>query len=207
MNKGFPDRRNAEKIWQDGIDYHLAKPYGFEWVEDYRQHSRIVGETAEKIAAHIPGMDSEKAFVLGLLHDHGKRVDEKIENIFHGQEGYQELLRLGYPVSARICLTHTFPDKDFQDGEYKFSDELIKWLRQTLQHIEYDDYDLLIILCDKMAEAGQIISMERRVNKIVGRYNLSNWHKDLLLKQCARLKTHFDKKIGGDIYELIGIKD
>ena len=41
-----------------------------QWV----QHSRYVGEAAALIAGHCDGMDAEKAYVLGLLHDIGRRV-------------------------------------------------------------------------------------------------------------------------------------
>lgn len=36
-------------------------------------HSRDTAEAAECIAARCPGMDREKAYVCGLLHDIGRR--------------------------------------------------------------------------------------------------------------------------------------
>ena len=207
MTKGHPDRAEAEKIWQDGINHHLAKPYGFNMVEEYKKHSRGVGKAAETIAAKVLGMDSEKAFVLGLLHDYGKRVDEKIEQVFHGRDGYEELMRLGYPTSARICLTHTFPNKNFTDDEFVFPKDWIDWAKTALSTVEYDDYDLLIIMCDKMFEAGQIIPMEKRVDCIVNRYNLPKHQKEMLLIQSSELRKYFTDKLGKDVYDVLGIKE
>ena len=40
------------------------------WVK----HSLNVGIAARNIAERIPGMDAEKAYITGLLHDIGRRV-------------------------------------------------------------------------------------------------------------------------------------
>ncbi len=109
----FPDRDRAEALWEEGIRYRLSRPYPFDLESEYRFHTRGVAEAAEKIAACVSGLVPEKAFVFGLLHDYGKRINQSRENKFHGQEGYEQMMKLGYPEIARICLTHTFPDKDF----------------------------------------------------------------------------------------------
>lgn len=85
---GFPSRKKAEEIWEQGIGYRLSSPYPYPLEKEYRFHTRGVAAAAEKIAARIPGMNGEKAYVLGLLHDYGKRIGEREENKFHGQEGY-----------------------------------------------------------------------------------------------------------------------
>ena len=68
----YPNREQALKIWEAGIIYRLSRPYGFTFENEYRFHTMGVASAAEKIARHVPNMDPEKAFVLGLLHDYGK---------------------------------------------------------------------------------------------------------------------------------------
>ena len=39
----------------------------------WEQHSISVANNARLIAAHVPHMDSDKAYVMGLMHDIGRR--------------------------------------------------------------------------------------------------------------------------------------
>lgn len=206
MPKGYPSKIEAEKIWEQGIAYRRAKPYGFASEKEYRFHSHGVGEAAEKIAAHIPDMDSEKAFALGILHDYGKRIKQSVENVFHGREGYEAMLEMGYPEVAQICLTHTFPDQDFNEEQYSFPQEWKDWAREKLRDVKYTDYDLLIAFCDKLFEEMKMVSVEDRVDAIVKRYNLAQNQKEILLEQSLRLKKYFDSRVGGDIYQILGIR-
>lgn len=43
-------------------------------MEDYSKHSMNVGVAARNIAERIPGMDPTKAYIIGLLHDIGRRM-------------------------------------------------------------------------------------------------------------------------------------
>lgn len=88
------------------------------------------------IASRIDSIDGQKAYILGLLHDYGKMVrDADNKEYFHGLTGYHEMNRLGFDDVARVCLTHTFPDKDFKYTEYSYP-EMRKtksfWLRLTM---------------------------------------------------------------------------
>lgn len=165
------------------------------------------GGRGGKIAALIPGMDGEKAYVLGLLHDYGKRIGEREENKFHGQEGYEQMMFLGYPDVAQICLTHTFPDKNFDRGQYSFPDEWIEWAREKLAGTVYTDYDYLIAFCDKLFEACEMVSIEKRIEAIVERYGLNADQRDLLYRESIGLKKYFDEKTGDDVYRILEIED
>ncbi len=202
----FPDRDRAEALWEEGIRYRLSRPYPFDLEAEYRFHTRGVAEAAEKIAACVPGLVPEKAFVFGLLHDYGKRVNQSRENKFHGQEGYEQMMKLGYPEIARICLTHTFPDKDFNPEQYSFPPQWFDWIRCHLAPLVYDDYDLLIAFCDKLFEACTMVSIEERVAAIVRRYGLNDRQRDLLYNQSMKLKHYFDAKTGRDVYEILGLE-
>ncbi len=207
IEKYYPDREEAYKLWEEGIQHRLSKEYGFPFEHEYRFHTQGVAKAAEKIALYVTGMDSEKAFILGLLHDYGKRIGEKIEGRFHGQEGYERMCELGYYDVAKVCLTHTFPDKNFSDDEFSYPKEWKVWSKQILNNLEYDDYDYLIALCDKFFEGMSMVSIEKRIAGIVKRYNLKETQRMLLYKQSNKLKEYFDKKTGCDIYKILGIEE
>lgn len=71
------------------------------WVK----HSVNVGIAARNIARKLPNLDENKAYILGLLHDIGRRVG--IVNIpKHVYEGYRYSMDKGWDEAARICMTH-----------------------------------------------------------------------------------------------------
>ena len=71
------------------------------WVK----HSINTGIAAKNIAEKVPGMDSKKAYIIGLLHDIGRRVG--VVNIpTHVYEGYKYCMEKGWIEVARICMTH-----------------------------------------------------------------------------------------------------
>jgi|GEM_PF-81679 len=203
----IPTRAEAEQLWEDGIRYRLTKPYGFRLEDEYRFHTKGVAIAAEKIAKHIKGMDSEKAYVMGLLHDYGKRISERQEKKFHGQEGYEQLMLLGFPEIARICLTHTFPSKDFDEKQYYYPQEWKDWAKKEMQTIEYNDYDYLIGFCDKLFEGLEMVNVKHRINKIAERYGLDECIKRELYNDSMKLKNYFDEKTGQDVYKILGIRE
>ena len=92
------------------------------------------------------------------------------------------MLKQGYPDVAKVCLTHTFSEKNFSDEDYSYPQEWKDWARGMLQNIEYDDYDYLISLCDKFFEGLSIVSISNRIEGIVKRYKLGEKQKESLLK-------------------------
>ena len=71
-------------------------------------HSINVGIAARNIAQKVPGMDAEKAYIVGMLHDIGRRVG--IVNIpKHVYEGYKYAMEKGWDEVARVCMTHSYP--------------------------------------------------------------------------------------------------
>ena len=103
-NKGYPDIKTAKKIWEEGIKYRKSKPYGFDIEKEYIFHTKGIAAAAKKIAENIPGLNPEKAYVLGLLHDYGKRISERDERYFHGREGYEQMNKHGFYDVAKICF-------------------------------------------------------------------------------------------------------
>ncbi len=204
-NNGYPGKINAIKLWKEGIEFRRTKPYGFDVEDEYIFHTQGVAASAEKIAEYLPGLNPEKAYILGLLHDYGKRISERIENYFHGREGYEQMLKLGYYDVAKICLTHTFFDKNLIYSDFSYPIEWIDWAQSKLKNIEYDDYDYLICLCDKFFEGLEKVSIEKRAEGIAKRYRTNENQINIFKKKSLNLKHYFDNKIGIDVYKILKI--
>lgn len=117
----------------------------------WKEHSLVVAECAYKIASKCIDMNAEKAYILGLLHDIGRRFG--VTHFAHVVDGYNFLKELGYSEAARICVTHSFPIKDIDNyiGKFDVSYSDKNMIGNMLDSYEYDDYDKLIQLCDSIA--------------------------------------------------------
>lgn len=163
-------------------------------------HSRVAAHCAEKIAAACEGMDAEKAYVLGLLHDIGRKFG--VSHMKHIWDGYTYMMSLGYEEVAKICLTHSFSIQNIHDyiGRFDIEDDKVRELEQALAAAEYDDYDRLIQLCDSLAGSEGVLDIEERMNDVkrrYGSYPQEKWDANL------RLKAYFEEKAGRDIYEVV----
>ena len=203
----IPSLQKAKQLWQEGIDFRLKQPYDWPIYKEYVFHTTGVAEAAQKIAEKTPYLNSEKAYIVGLLHDYGKKYDEKLIGKFHAQTGYEELLKLGYDECARICLTHSFPNKKFNDKYYaSYRPEWLHWAHQKLDEIEeYDDYDRLIQLCDMFFEGMSKVGFEERLAGIRKRYGLDKEQTKEQEKYTKRNKTYFDTLCGMDVYNILNI--
>lgn len=188
----YPDRATAEK------ELELAGQLSSGgWIA----HSHNVGLAAERIAA-AAGMDSEKAYILGLLHDIGRRAG--ISGQYHIYAGYQYALEKSWDDIARISLTHSFLLKDRTLGVSPFNGtpEEDAVIEEYMSSIEPDDYDLLIQLCDALGTDKGPCIIEKRIVDVALRYgflsgSLEKWQK------LFELKAYFDNKCGTSIYNLI----
>lgn len=171
-----------------------------------RQHSLLVATCAEIIASKIHGMDNKKAYALGLLHDYGKVINEKQNKLFHGLCGYKILNELGYEEVGRICLTHTFIDKDFSLQDYQSYDKKeLQACQKLLKKMEYDDYDRLIQLSDMMVSVVGFNTIKQRMKFVREKYNIDCLTVKRKYRNVLRLKDYFDKLCGCDVYKLLGI--
>lgn len=185
------ERKKAEELFAEAEQLN-----GGPWI----RHSRNVAVLAEKIAVEA-GMDGEKAYVLGLLHDIGRRNGNMQAR--HALEGYHFLNQLGFEQGARICLTHTFQYQDVE-GVYDTWDcscEEKQFIAEYLKSITYDEYDQLIQLCDALSLANGYCYAEKKMVSSVMKFGfkettISKW------KAILELKEYFDSKIGGDVYLL-----
>lgn len=167
----------------------------------WTDHSMNVAKAAELIAEAC-GLDREKAFVCGLLHDIGRRTG--IAAVRHIIDGYDYSVSKGWDEAARVCLTHSFPIKDIDAdiGKKDITAEQYNFIKAFLENIEYDDYDKLIILCDSLADANGFCILEKRFVDTTRRYGIfpftvDRWNKTI------EFKEYFEKMIGRSIYTLL----
>jgi HD superfamily phosphodiesterase len=147
------------------------------------------------------GMDGDKAYVLGLLHDIGRY--EGVRAMHHIVAGYTLLTEKGYTDVARICITHSFPSGDIEEyiGENDCTEEETALIIKALESEPRDDYDALIQLCDCLALAEGLCILEIRQVDVVRRYGIKE---NTIQKWNAHfeIKARFDKISGHSIYEL-----
>ena len=147
-------------------------------------HSRVTAQCAERIARECEGMDSQKAYILGLLHDIGRKFG--VKHLGHVYDGYQYMLKLGFDEVAKICLTHSFDDQttDAYIGNFDTTEEELRLIQDTLKTIVLDEYDRLIQLCDSIAGAEGVLDIEERMNDVKRRYGFypqKKWDKSAIM--------------------------
>lgn len=189
----IPDRNKAEELLIEGKKLNPEI-----WVA----HSRIVAQFAEKIANRCCGIDADKAYVLGLLHDIGKQYGS--DQIRHIYIGYHYMLQLGYDEVARICLTHSFNCHNIHDyvGDFDITGEQLNELKNILAKAVFDDYDLLIQLCDSIAGTIGLMSIEKRAEDIKSRHGKYPENK---LEKNFELKKYFEKKMNEELYDVLSL--
>ena len=165
-------------------------------------HSRNVALAAKCIAEHCPELDAAASYILGLLHDIGRR--EGVTGMRHTLDGYAFLHERGFEDAARICLTHSFPRQDAQAifGRWDVTTAEFEVVEAYLSKLEYDDYDRLLQLCDCLALPEGICLLEKRMVDAalrygVNAYTVSKW------QGYIELQAYFEGIIGGSIYGVL----
>jgi len=165
-------------------------------------HSINVAKAAQQIAQRIPDLDPESAYILGCLHDIGRR--EGITAMRHVLDGYTFLADQGYKDAAQIALTHSFPCQTPKEGFGKWdcSDEEYAFVERYLQTVEYTAYDRLLQLCDAIALPEGICLLEKRLVDVVLRhgvhdYVVPKWQK------LIDIQHQFEEEIGSSIYHVL----
>lgn len=188
--KTYPSRQEAEELLKDA---EAANP-GL-----WGDHSRVAAKCAEKIAGKV-GMNAEKAYVLGLLHDVGRKF--LVRDMGHLYYGYKYMNSLGYTDVAKVCITHSFHTQNFDAylGKADIPENEAEEVKEFLKTAVYDDYDRLVQLCDALAIAQGVVDIEERMSDVkrrYGSYPQSQWDKNL------ELKKYFEEKLGENIYEFL----
>lgn len=187
----LPTRSEAEKILAEAEERNPG-PWG--------NHSRVAAHCAERIAASCKGMDPEKAYILGLLHDIGRRFG--VRHLGHVSDGFSYMMSLGYDEAAKVCLTHSFNTMKLEDyiGKFDVSEKELALIRSELEKTVMDDYDRLIQLCDSLAGSEGVLNIEDRMNDVkrrYGKYPQEKWDTNMALK------AYFEEKAHKSIYNLV----
>ena len=168
----------------------------------WADHSRNAAIAAEAIAQHHPALDPETAYILGLLHDIGRR--EGITNMRHALDGYNFMLAEGYLDVARICMTHSFPVPKVEvfAGGWDCTEDELRIVREYLAEVEFTPYDRLIQLCDTLALPSGLCLMEKRFVDVVMRYGFNDYTLEKWRAFIA-IQQEFDAAIGRSIYSVL----
>ncbi len=169
-------------------------------------HSRHVADAARRIAARVPELDAEAAYVLGLLHDIGRRAG--VTGMRHVLDGYDYLLALGFDDAARVSMTHSFPAGDIREifGGWDCDATELALIRDYLARVEFDDYDRLIQLCDALAMAEGFVLMEKRMMDVAIRYGQENGISAYSVRKWRKkfeIRADFEQRMGCNIYDLL----
>ena len=168
----------------------------------WEQHSLVAAENARLIAEKVPGMDPEKAYVMGLLHDIGRRAG--VTGMRHLIDGYDYMMSLGEPELAAICLTHSFASQNIEhyEGKHDCSSEQKAFIKDFVENRVYDDYDKLIQLCDAVSLPEGACIMEKRFVDVALRHGIQDYTTKRW-RGYLELKKYFDTLCGCDIYTLL----
>lgn len=190
MTLATPNRGEAERILAES---EAANP------GPWAAHSRSAARAAEAIAAQVPGMESGTAYILGLLHDIGRRFG--VSDLRHIIDGYRWFQALGFDDCARISLTHSFPLQDAQamGDNWDGSDADRAFITRYLETVVYDDYDRLIQLCDALALPDGICLIEKRMVEValrrgINALTLPKW------RATFAIQRDFERRMGQSIY-------
>jgi len=187
----IPTRKEADRL--------------LEWAQEqnpgiWTDHSKVVARAAEAIAGKC-GLDTDRAYVSGLLHDIGRY--EGVKYLHHTYAGYELLKSKGFDTTAELCISHSFPLKDIEEyfGENDCTPDEIEIIKSFLSTATYNEYDKLIQLCDAMCAAEGVAIIQVRIMDVIRRYGFAKLTLEKI-EALFELKDYFDKLCGMNIYDL-----
>jgi putative nucleotidyltransferase with HDIG domain len=185
--------------------HEILKDEGARNPGPWLDHLVVAAQSARAIAARVPGIDADCAYVLALLHDIGRGAGGPgVADVRHILDGYQLMRQYGFDDSARICLTHSFPLKqaDAFASTWDCPPAEKEFVQRFLDDVEYTPYDRLVQLCDALALPTGPCAIEKRLVDVALRHGfndctLAKWRAILALEQ------EFSAAIGGSIYAVL----
>lgn len=163
-------------------------------------HSINVGIAARNIAEKVSRLNPEKAYIVGLLHDIGRRVGI-VDIPTHVYEGYRYCLGKGWDEAARICMTHSYLRMQ-DEFSHEPDSEQEKAIKAYIMNCQADDYDQLIQLCDSLAVDYGFVILEKRFVDVTRRYGImegyiKGW------EIAFSIKEYFEKEMGCSVYDVL----
>lgn len=186
----LPTRKAAEYELTVGGEFHPGT-----WITQ----SYNIACTAYEIAKKCDGLEEEKAYILGILHNIGRREVGSFHPAY-AYEGYKYCIRNGWDEIAKICITYAYPLKEIEITTPLSQEEV--FIKQYLSYCTYDDYDKLLILCNALVGTYQMKTLERRFIEVtigdqVNELFLARWN------TLFEMKEYFEHKMGCTIYEVL----
>lgn len=193
MTKIELNRANAEAALENAA---LSNPGA--WIE----HCRYVAMACRNIASRCQALSAEDAYIYGLLHDIGRHLG--VYQNRHLIEGYHYCMERGWEKTAQICISHAYMSQDIKaiPGDFDMSEADYRLMDQLLKNMIYDDYDLLVQLCDALALPSGFCLLEKRFVDVTIRYGMHPSTIERWIK-IYEIKKHFEEEIGCFIYDLL----
>lgn len=168
----------------------------------WADHTRYVAQACESIAARCPHLDADTAYIYGMLHDIGRYAGVSSER--HLIDGYRYCIERGWKKAAQICISHAFMVKDIASsiGVFDMPQQDKEFIASFITNAVYDDYDLLVQLCDALALSSGFCLLEKRFVDVALRYGMHPATIDRW-KRVIDIKAHFEKLIGCSIYDCL----
>ncbi len=166
------------------------------WVD----HSITVAKTCEKLAMSL-NVDSERAYVIGLMHDIGRRCG--VTGTRHSIDGYMFLKNQGFEDIGRYCITHSYFVKDIRNivGKWDYTKEEENFVTDFLNTINYDIYDKLVQISDCMSLPNGVTIIERRLVDVHLRNGINESVVDTW-KNLYKIQAEIENELGYSIYKL-----
>lgn len=188
-----PDLKTAEAALEEAGKSNPGK-----WTD----HSRYVALACKNIALRCRDISPDRAYVFGLLHDIGRYAGVTSER--HLIDGYRYCMERGWEKTAQICISHAFMIQDINSsiGVFDMSDEDYRFMKTFIENAVYDDYDILVQLCDSLALPTGFSLLEKRFVDVTMRYGVhpfttKRWKKIFEIKAC------FENRMGCSVYDLL----
>ena len=197
----FLEDRELAEHW---LEWASEKNPG-RWVE----HSRNVATAAERIAEAMGEngfeIDSNIAYICGILHDIG-RYTGVTPSVIHSYDGYLLMMDKGYEGNANVCITHSFPIGaryiQFCNKWDMVPEQVQESLVHIINQISWNMYDKLITLCDAVSEADGFTLIEKRLVSVVIRSG-TNEHLPKHWEGFFEIKREIEAIIGDSIYRAL----
>lgn len=156
----------------------------FEMFDNIRAHSSVVARVAESLVDGLekagktsgPLPDREEAVVGALLHDIAKTLCIKT-GCRHAEIGRQICVELGYPEISTIVAEHV----------------VLKDFRANLYGQGIFGAKEIVFYADKRVCHDQVVSLDGRLEYILGRYGDQNPAKEYLIHQNFKQTLDFEK--------------
>jgi putative nucleotidyltransferase with HDIG domain len=169
----------------------------------------MVARAAYKIAVKAGLPDPELAYMCGLYHDVGKLYLSRDKKYRHPLLGHKIMNESGRPAVAKTCLTHPFPCIDEEYITFYCHGDIVESnnIRRLLEAQEFDIYDQLIQLCDKVSRVDSYVTVEHKFDLYAKKYQVFDAFIERSHMAFYDIKKMFDSLIGDDVYSFLGVSE